>query len=318
MQCIEKVRLWFSYRSSRTQADALKQDGQTRDIPGFVETESELTWTDDTRKRGGLKFKNLSAEARSQIRDWIRQPSLANASEKSTASFPSVYKRPVLNAKGAETTAAAADSPRLDSSRSHALRFDLSRFDALSRHIRSGKLWTGFSGGLMAGVLVSAIVVSVFMLMSHGRELGDSLIRLGERLGGRSWVALPEQRSAATELKPVSLESKMTAAQPQTFAVPEQVQRPQAKEYVSANLPAPAKLAADKIDPDRLAKAAREATNPHVIPGSFSLSGPTEPNHSAVNPTGSRPLSPDIVVAPVPEPSANLFPATAARWAPTF
>ena len=124
VQCVEKVRLWFSYRSPRTQADpehGLKKDGQTRDIPGFVETESELTWTDDTRKRGGLKFKNLSAEARSQIRDWIRQPSLANVNEKSTASFPSMYKRPFLNAKRGETTVAAADSSRLDSSRSHAL-----------------------------------------------------------------------------------------------------------------------------------------------------------------------------------------------------
>ena len=83
VQCTETIRFWFSYRSQRIEADVGKNEAQTRDAPGFIETGGELAWTDDAQKRGGLRFTNLPPEARKQIRDWIRHPSLVKINEKS-------------------------------------------------------------------------------------------------------------------------------------------------------------------------------------------------------------------------------------------
>src|SRR5690349_11948464 len=85
VQRTEIVRLWFSCRSQRIEADSghvSRNAAQTIEIAGFIETESQLTWRDDTQKKGGLRFIRLPAEARQQIRDWIRQPSLVKINEK--------------------------------------------------------------------------------------------------------------------------------------------------------------------------------------------------------------------------------------------
>jgi cell division protein FtsN len=293
VQRTETVRLWFSYRSQPIEADlghTPKNDAQTRDIPGFVETESELTWTDDTQKRGGLRFTKLPADARKQIRDWIRQPSLVKINEKSASSSPSSHRPPVLSVKRSETSAARGDSPAPDSA----------AFEALFRHVRSGKLWTGFSGGLMAGVLGSAIVVGLLLLLSHTRELGDSLIELGERLGGRTWVGAQDPRSPAPGLQPTSSQPK-NAPELQTFAaVPVQMQTLQPKKLVSTAIPA-----ADKPS---------EAQHEAASHGTFARSAPSVkvPRTFAFN----KPLIPEIVAAPALEPSASMFAVTAPEMAP--
>src|SRR5262245_6256239 len=85
VQRTEMVRLWVSYRSQRCEADAgraPKTEPETIEIPGFIEIETQLTWRDDTQKKGGLRFIKLPAEARQQIRDWIRQPSQVKINER--------------------------------------------------------------------------------------------------------------------------------------------------------------------------------------------------------------------------------------------
>jgi hypothetical protein len=147
VQRTKAIRLWFSYRNRRIDPDegqAWKDEAQTRGVSRCIEAGSELAWTDDTQKRGGLRFTNLCPEAREQIRDWIGQATLVNVTGKSVPSFPSV-KRPHTNA----------------------LRGASAKLEVLFRQIQSGRLWTGFSGGLVAGVVVSALVVAVFVLLIH-------------------------------------------------------------------------------------------------------------------------------------------------------
>lgn len=51
------------------------------DLRNRIEAMGELTWTDLSRKVGGLKFTQLSERGRKQIREWLSQfPSLENAS----------------------------------------------------------------------------------------------------------------------------------------------------------------------------------------------------------------------------------------------
>ena len=76
----ETIRFWYSPRSHQFMVRQVEE--QTRGVSRLIEAGSELAWTDETRKKGGLRFTNLSTEAREQIREWIRQPELTILNEK--------------------------------------------------------------------------------------------------------------------------------------------------------------------------------------------------------------------------------------------
>lgn len=165
----ERIRFWYSYRRRRVQSGGTGSlEVQATGISRFIEVNSELTWTDETHKRGGLRFINLSSEAREQIRDWICQPELVTVKANP---LPVPRKVPFL--------VAMRPSP-------NAIPEALEKLKELLRRIRSIRLWHGFSAGLLVGVLATGFVTSMIYFVSHGRELGDSLIRIGERLGGKS------------------------------------------------------------------------------------------------------------------------------------
>ena len=156
----------------------------------------------------------------------------------------------------------------------------------------------------MAGLLVSAIVVAVFLLLSHSHELGDSLIQLGERLGGRSWSGSQEPHSTAPGPPPVSPEPKTGPAELQTLAAAP-VQAPPPKKLVSTAIPAAAKPSGVELE------AASHGTLALFAP-SIKVSGTP-----AVSSTADRPLipEPDIVVAPTSEPGASMFGTAAPEMA---
>jgi hypothetical protein len=292
VQRTEIVRLWFSCRSQRIEAvpgHASRNEPQAIEIPGFIETESQLTWRDDTQKKGGLRFIKLPAEARQQIRDWMGQPSLLKINEKDAPSSTSSHRLHALSVKRSDTSAARGDSPGLESA---------AFGEALFRHVRSVRLWTGFSGGLMTGVLISAIVLGLFLLLSHTRQLGDSLIQLGERLGGRSWAGSQEPHSTAPGPQPVSPEPKAGPAELQTLAAAA-VQAPLPKKPASTAIPAVANPSGVELE------AASHGTLAHSAPSVKS------PGALPLN----KPLIPEIVVAPALEPSASMFAATAPEMA---
>jgi hypothetical protein len=117
------IRFWFSYQSHRIEADqglASRDEAQTKGVSQFIEVGSELAWTDQTRKTGGLRFTSLPAEAREQIRNWIRQASLVGVNEKAALSPP---KSHFFDVKQSITKAARRASARVE---------------ALYQHIRSG------------------------------------------------------------------------------------------------------------------------------------------------------------------------------------
>src|SRR3984893_705978 len=107
--------------------------------------------------------------------------------------------------------------------------------------MRSGGLETGFSRGLVVGILVSAFIVTLPHFMSHRRQLGDSLIQAGERLGGRSWsqATAPESKAMLQQPsltspgpRPVSSEPITVSADPKTVASAS-IQAPQQEKLLS-------------------------------------------------------------------------------------
>jgi PilZ domain/SPOR domain len=148
------IRFWFYQGSNR------------------VEASGRLAWKDDTQKRGGLVFTNLPADARKEIRKWISLHAPAPASE-------SGLDLPVASAGLSPSPRQSRRDVAFTSRRAASLPVP-------SSHRQSQTIFTGFSGGLLAGVFVSALVVGLFFVQTHRRELGESLIHLGERLGGNS------------------------------------------------------------------------------------------------------------------------------------
>ena len=142
----ETIRFWFLEHNHRIEADG------------------KLAWIDETQKTGGLRFSSLSTEARQHICEWINQPVTLLADGRRSAKSPSLPSR---------LTALNALDDRSDP------------LEARSPSIKAPAVLRGFSGGLILGIVVSALVGAAFFLHAHHRELGNSLIRLGERLGAR-------------------------------------------------------------------------------------------------------------------------------------
>jgi len=274
----ETIRFWFSYsRRIETAVDRARKDqAHASRISRFIEVGSELVWKDNTGKTGGIKFTNLSDQTRREIRDWMGQAALECVNEGPTPRFSPVtriYK----------TLA----------------RFSSARLAAALWKIQSARRRSGFSGGVVTGILVSAFVVAVFSLFTHSRELGNSLVQfgnslvqLGEQLGARSsaQVLLPtsptnsqEPRTSVPAPQPASQVSKATSAESQTVEAPIQAPRP---ERLATVTPA-------------IAKSQRG--NPE---------GPSS-DTPALGLTPGRPLIPRIVVTPTTDPDTSLLRAPA-------
>jgi hypothetical protein len=149
----ETIRFWFLDHNHR------------------IEMDGRLAWMDETHKTGGLQFTTLPTEARAQIRDWISQPAAPRTAD----------------GKPAQPHSSPSELPTLSAGH---LNRNAGRDNSVPREMRSAKLkaralWSGFSGGLVFGILISALVGGAFLLHAYRREFGQSLIRWGERLGAR-------------------------------------------------------------------------------------------------------------------------------------
>jgi hypothetical protein len=75
------IHFWFSGRNHR------------------IEGDGGLAWTDETQKRGGLRFTDLPPEARKQIRNWISQPAIPlRIEENARPPLPLPHKIPTFGA----------------------------------------------------------------------------------------------------------------------------------------------------------------------------------------------------------------------------
>lgn len=278
----ETIRLWFSYCRRRIETDLdqeWKSQEHTSRVSRSIQVASELVWRDDARKRGGIKFTNLSDETRREIRDWMGQAALVSVNEGPTPLFLSVTRT-------YKTLA----------------RFGSARFAVALSKILSARRRIGFSGGLVAGILVSAFVVAIFSLLTHSRalgnplvQLGNSLVQLGEQLGAKSSAELlspapptnpQEPRFSAPALEPASEISKVTSAESQTVAAP--IPRPDSLPTVTA--------------------AVAESLRGEV-------EGPAS-GIPALRLTPGRPLVPRLVVTPTADPDTSLLraPAPGMEW----
>jgi cell division septation protein DedD len=180
------IHFWFSRQQHRIEGDA------------------ELAWMDPSRKRGGLRFTSLPPESRTQLRTWIDEPVLLPPPKQHPQTLLS--SPPDFGALTVPPEVIAVASVRTQPAKPAPVGF------------------AGFAKGLMTGIVASALVAGIFVIHSYRRDIGESLIRLGERLAPRSSPQPPPVPPPTTSSAPVKFDSTvpplpLPAAEPPSLAL---------------------------------------------------------------------------------------------------
>jgi hypothetical protein len=165
-----------------------------------IDAAGELAWTDELQKIAGMRFTTLTGEARQQINTWVAHPSAPSGNGK---------------AQGTSTLGAALlrAFPDIASIRPDAKK----NSRRIAESVRSGltrvrlriKL-SGYSKGLLTGLLVSLVWIFGLFGYEHRRQLGESLISLGQRLASK-----PEITGQVAEAASQSVSSSPVSSSPQ-------------------------------------------------------------------------------------------------------
>jgi hypothetical protein len=275
---LSTIRFWFAQRDVSTGGHLTSSENTpARGSSRFIEAECKLAWTDEKRKLGGLRFINLPPEASEQIRDWINQrPRQARVQERFTPAAAPLPKSALPAARPSNEGAPRAIETPLPAV--PAIPPDLKRLN-------------GFSGGLLAGIAASAILVGVFLLGAHSRELGDSLVHSvqGQEIAGKISPPSAQQNSqqdsqTAQILPPTSvavpLSRSFVVKSPEAPAKPSSTNSDSAAPVIAAfNSAAPVhSSAAAKI----VAEPARSPILPHKSPPSVSAAPVLDSDPSAL------------------------------------
>jgi hypothetical protein len=279
------IRFWFSDHNQR------------------IDAEAELAWVDETQK-GGLRFKALPPEAHEQIRNWMNQPSIPLVTEgiaTTSVTGSRAFPNPLIGRPDARTPSA---------------------FGPLAAASPEPKVVVplkGFSGGLVTGLLVAALVAAAFLFNNYRREVGESLIRLGQRFAAKpqeqTQSVSPASLTAAPALQTVSPPQVVSPA-PQTVVPPRQVVTPAAEAVLESQqappaaqktvssapppVPRPEKLQPQPLGPDKpqqvkLEPARTVTATPVVTP---TPAGDSAPKILAAAPTPSIPTLPPAASLP--------------------
>src|SRR5215470_9399846 len=159
---------------------SLKEQNRRIDVCG------ELIWTDGVQKIGGLRFTTLTNEAREQIASLVSQPEEPKSNGGSTLGAAFLRALPTLKVRNLV--------PRIEPGE---------RLGTIKTKLRLRM--NGFSGGLATGLLISSLTGLIFVFSyTHRQQLGESLIRIGERLTSK----VPAQSTTP----PVQSEPQQTTA----------------------------------------------------------------------------------------------------------
>lgn len=245
-----------------------------------IEADAVLAWSDETQKKGGLRFINLSEEARRQVRHWISQPEARISAARELASLVSVPETAHSSALPPAAVALPAKEVPLE-------------------RREKKRLFRGFSGGLATGLLISALAGGVMLLNTHRDQFGELLVRWGQRLEAKpvSPTVAVEPRTVQQERLPVPAPAVNIPASGfnTVSAANEGISQPVPTllKRKSLMLKAPRPMLSSRVaDDDASAKSAAE-----LPPESESLNLPAPDvsmmsgSHAPVFPTGTRSIA---------------------------
>jgi hypothetical protein len=189
-----------------------------------IELIAEIAWMDETRKFGGLRFTELTADAENQIRRWLAQTSKSSTSDGKFA-VPACALREETDPRShaqngtpgllpptptlhhvmpTRTGSKALSVPRFGSIPASALPGPFSQEKQIS--LFQPRLLRGLATWFLAFVFVS---MAFLFLQNFRGGIGNSLIRLGEKLKGNT-----DTPSDAASSAPIPISSPSSGGTP--------------------------------------------------------------------------------------------------------
>jgi hypothetical protein len=262
------VRFWFSDHNRR------------------IEAFGTLAWSDETHK-SGLRFTNLPPAARDKVRDWMSRPAAAVVTEAGMAATES-RPRAVTHAGGNGLDSKAAPEVSAPAA-------------MVSPQLKVRVQLSGFSRGLVTGLLLSAVVVSAVLFQSYRREFGESLIRLGERFAAR-----PQTQAAVVTAASPAVAQTVQAPAPIPDPPPKKASpqpekpAPSPENVVLRPLPVPARVEVAKAEPAKVEPTKVEAARPVSTPVLSAAINPAPKVAVAASApaSSSTPLAPAAISLP--------------------
>ena len=195
-----------------------------------IKLTAEIAWMDQTKKSGGLRFTELTADARNQIRQWLTQTRESEALDRKfvAASWaPREETEPFLDARNG-TPDLLPPTPALDNAvptRVDAATISAARFCSIpiaapqpapfSQKKQISISLPRLLRGLATGFLIFAFVfMPILFIQNFRREIGNSLIRIGEKLKGNGDSKPDASSSAPVQISNPNSVSTPSAANP--------------------------------------------------------------------------------------------------------
>jgi hypothetical protein len=184
--------------------------------------DAEVVWADDAGVMGGLRFLNLPAEAHREIRLWLEEtnapvehgfaPAAAAAFEggarRSRAMGAEEASAPIANTRVAVeeppvppawANLRAGTYPPIDDGRYGSPYLGDHHAAFGNPHRKSAAVWRGIA-------LVTTLVALAVLVIMYQRDVGTSLIWLGETLAGKAKASavVPDKQPASTSPSPAA------------------------------------------------------------------------------------------------------------------
>lgn len=193
-----------------------------------IKLSAEIAWMDERKRSGGLRFTEVTAEARNQIVQWLTHTSESEASSERFAAPPcapideSASRKRQVNGTSELPSPAleAATTMDLDSAALMAPRFRSIRATAslpvpFSEEKQISILWSRLLYGLATGFLILVFLfLPIFVSRNFRHEIGNALVRLGERLKGDRDVQPDPSASMPAQISNARSPSSSSVASP--------------------------------------------------------------------------------------------------------
>jgi hypothetical protein len=157
---------------------------------------------DETKKSGGLRLRELTADTRDQIRRWLTQASESGTPHEEFASpVPGVNEASAILSVARNKTAARLPPDAVFQdvalNRAQAAPISAPQFwgipttallpETPSREMQASFFWSRLLRGVATSFLILVFVLMPILFLQNFRpEIGNSLIRIGEKLKGKS------------------------------------------------------------------------------------------------------------------------------------
>jgi len=193
-----------------------------------IKLTAEIVWIDETKKSGGVRFTELTAEARNQVLQWLSQtseplgqtkkftaPSHTLVEETGPGARPENQTRELLSPIPHNAMPVGFDSATPLVRRVPSIHATGSLLAPFSREVQVSVLHPRLLHGLTTMLLILVFLfLPVYFIRNLRQEIGDTLVRIGEKIKGNHDPQLDASSSKPAQISSPSSVTPSFVANP--------------------------------------------------------------------------------------------------------